>query len=50
MPPKSKKQARLMRAAAAGKVKLPGMSRAKASEYVRGYPTKQLPLRAKKKK
>lgn len=50
MPPKSKAQSRLMRAVAHGDVKLPGMSRSKASEYVEGYSTKKLPERVGKKK
>lgn len=43
MPATSKKQARLFRAAAAGRVKLKGMSKAKAHEMVAGHPTKDLP-------
>ncbi len=50
MPPKSKAQARFMRAVASGEVKKPGLSRAKAREYVEGYPTKKLPARVKAKK
>ena len=50
MPPVSKRQARLFRAAASGDVKLPGLSRAEASEYVSGYPTKDLPERVSTKK
>lgn len=49
MPPKSKAQARFMRAVASGEIKKKGLSKAKAEEYVKGYPTKGLPNRARKK-
>lgn len=49
MPPKSKAQAKFMRAVASGSIKKPGLSRQEAEEYVSGYPTKQLPERATKK-
>jgi hypothetical protein len=50
MPPKSKAQARFMRAVAAGDVKKPGLSKAQAAEYVKGAPTKKLPAHVKKPK
>lgn len=50
MPPKSKAQARLMRAVVAGDVKKPGLSKAEAREIVEGHPIKQLPERKKKRK
>jgi hypothetical protein len=50
MPPKSKQQARFMRAVASGKAKAPGLSKAEAKEYVSGHPTKGLPEKAKKGK
>ena len=50
MPPKSKAQARLMRAAAAGKATKAKISKKKAKEYVEGHPIKGLPERKKKKK
>jgi len=43
MPPKSKAQARFMRAVASGDAKAPGLSKAEATEYVSGQPTKNLP-------
>ena len=49
MPPKSKAQARFMRAVAAGDAKAPGLSKAEAREYVEGHPTKRLPEHAKGK-
>lgn len=49
MPPKSKAQARFMRAVASGDVKKPGLSKKQAAEYVSGTSTKNLPARAKKK-
>lgn len=49
MPPKSQRQARLLRAAAAGDVKLPGMSKRQAAEYVKEQP-KGLPEKVKKGK
>ncbi len=48
MPPVSKAQARLMRAAAAGDVVGPGPSKSVAKEYVTGYSTKDLPKRSGK--
>lgn len=49
MPPRSKAQARLMRAVASGSAKVPGLSKAEAKEYVAGTPTKNLPERVKPK-
>ena len=49
-PPKSKAQARFMRAVASGSVKAPGLSRQEAAEYVEGYSTKRLPEKVKSKK
>ena len=48
MPPRSKAQARFMRAVAGGSIKAPGLSKAEASKYVSGYPTKSLPERVDK--
>jgi hypothetical protein len=45
VPPKSKAQARYLRAVASGKVKKKGLSSTKAEEYVSGYDTKNLPER-----
>jgi hypothetical protein len=50
MPPKSKAQAHFMRAVASGSVKAPGLSKAKAAEYVSGAPTKGLRERTSKKR
>jgi len=50
MPPKSKAQARFMRAIADGSAKAPGLSKEEADEYVSGYPTKELPEKVEKKK
>lgn len=50
MPPKSKAQARFLRAVAAGRVKAKGLSREEAEEYVGGYSTQGLPEHVKKKK
>lgn len=50
MPPTSKAQARFMRAAASGSVKVPGLSKDEAQEYVSGYSTKNLPERKSKPK
>jgi hypothetical protein len=50
MPPKSKAQARFMRAVASGSVRKKGLSKAKAKEYVSGYSTKSLPAKARKRK
>ena len=49
MPPKSKAQARFMRAVAGGKVKKKGLSKVEAKEYVSGYSTKGLPEKKSKK-
>ena len=49
MPPKSKAQARFMRAVASGSVKKKGLSRAQAKEYVSGHSTKGLPDKKSKK-
>jgi hypothetical protein len=43
VPPKSKAQARFMRAVASGKVKKKGLSKKQAKEYVSGYSLKGLP-------
>jgi hypothetical protein len=48
MPPKSKSQARLMRAAAHGDIELEGMSKEEAREYVAGHKVKHLPERVEK--
>ncbi len=48
MPPKSKAQARLMRAVASGDAKVKGLSRKEAREYVEGHDTRNLPERKKK--
>lgn len=48
-PPKSKAQARFLRAVASGDAKAKGLSKKEAREYVEGYETKDLPERAKKK-
>jgi len=48
MPPKSKAQARYMRAVASGSIKKKGLSPAQAEEYVSGYSLKNLPERKKK--
>jgi hypothetical protein len=50
MPPVSKSQARFFRAAASGSVRVPGLSKEEAEEYVSGYPTKDLPERKPMKK
>lgn len=47
MPPVSKKQAAFFRAVASGKAKAGGMSKDKALEMVKGYPTKDLPEHSK---
>jgi hypothetical protein len=49
MPPKSQRQARLMRAVAEGTAKLPGLSKKQAAEYVKDQP-KGLPEKAPKRK
>lgn len=48
MPPRSKQQAKFMRAVASGDIEKPGLSKAKALEFVSGYPTKKLPKKIKK--
>lgn len=48
MPPKSKAQARLMRAIASGDIKRKGLSRQEAREYVDGHKLKRLPERKHK--
>ena len=50
MPPKSKAQARFMRAVASGDAKASGLSKQEAKEYVSGHSTKKLPERVKKGK
>ncbi len=52
MPPKSKRQARLMRAACGDKAvaKRVGISQEKACEIVKGHPTKRLPERARRRR
>lgn len=50
MPPKSKAQARFMRAVAGGEIKQKGLSKKQAQEFVQGYPTKSLPNKVRKKK
>ena len=47
MPPKSKAQARLMRAVASGDIKRKGLSKVQAREYIDGHPIKRLPERKK---
>jgi len=51
MPPKSRKQARLLGLIAGGEIprKKTDLSKAKAKEMLRGAKLKKLPLRAKKK-
>lgn len=49
MPPTSKAQARFMRAVESGSIKKPGLSPAKAKEFLGHTPTKKLPNKAKKK-
>ena len=48
MPAKSQAQARFMGAIAGGAIKKPGLSSAKAKEFVRGQDIKSLPKRVKK--
>lgn len=48
MPAITQKQANFMGAVAGGKIKKPGLSAAKAKEFVRGVDIKSLPKRAKK--
>ena len=52
MPPKSRKQARLLGLIAGGGKtrKKTGLSRARAKEFLRGSKIRRLPLRVKKKK
>ncbi|KKK81880.1 hypothetical protein LCGC14_2808960 [marine sediment metagenome] len=52
MPPKSKKQARLLGIIAGGGKprKKTGLSKTKAKEFLKGAKLKRLPLRVKKKK
>lgn len=47
MPAKSKAQYRLMQAVAQGDVKLPGLTKEKAAEFVAGQSPRGLPERAK---
>jgi hypothetical protein len=49
MPPKSKAQARFMRAVASGDIKRKGLSKRQAAEYVEGHPTKNLPAKVRKR-
>lgn len=49
MPPRSKAQARFMRAVASGDAKAKGLSKSEAKEYVEGHSTKGLPERKKKR-
>lgn len=49
-PVTSKAQARFFRAVAGGEIKKPGLTKAKAQEFVAGVPTKKLPERATKTK
>ena len=49
MPPKSKKQAKFMRAVAGGYIKKKGLSKEEAEEFVKGHKTKKLPNKVKKK-
>ncbi len=48
MPPKSRVQARYMRAVASGRIKSKGLSKRAALEYVQGYDTGNLPNKTKK--
>jgi hypothetical protein len=50
MPPKSKAQARFMRAVASGSIKKKGLSRSEASEDVKGHSLKGLPARKTRRK
>lgn len=50
MPATSRKQAAFMRAVASGSIKKKGLSKAEARKFVEHVPTKNLPLRAKKKR
>lgn len=49
MPPKSKAQAKFMRAVAGGYIKKKGLSKKEAKEFVSGHKTKSLPKKVKKK-
>jgi len=48
-PAKSRRQARLMGAAAGGKAKIKGLSKEEAKEYIRGQKMKGLPEKVKSK-
>lgn len=51
MPAKSKQQLKFMAAVASGSIKKPGLSKAKASEFVSATPSyKSLPNKSRKKK
>lgn len=50
MPPKSKAQARFMRAVASGSIKKKGLSKKEAKEYVKGHSLKGLPKKVKSKR
>ena len=50
MPAKSKAQYRFMQAVASGKLKVKGLSKAKAREFVEGQSPKGLPERKGKRK
>lgn len=50
MPVKSKAQARFMGAVASGKVRVKGLSKNEAKEYLRGVEVSKLPEKAPKKK
>ena len=50
MPPRSQSQARFMRAVASGAIKVPGLSKKEAEEYVKGHATKGLPEHVKEHK
>lgn len=49
MPPKSKAQAKFMRAVASGKVKAKGLSKSEAKEFVSGHSLRGLPEHKTKK-
>lgn len=50
MPAKSKQQFKFMEGVASGSIKKPGLSPAKAKEFVSGQSPKGLPRKVKKKK
>lgn len=50
MPATSRAQAHYMGMVAAGKIKKPGLSPAKAKEFLRGEKVSKLPARAKRKR